>query len=295
MALNTRLEALRVFVQVVDSGGLAAAGRVLGMSAVTVGRRLASLEDELGVRLVERTTRSLSVTPEGQRFYTSSRIALSELDDAMAAIGPTTEPSGVVRVAIPTATVEMGIMQGLQEWLDLYPRVSLKLVVTDQPVDVVGEGMDVAVHVGPPVDSELVARRLVDVVPLLAASESYLARHGTPESPVELASHSTLRFFSDQPQRVWRLHAPGREPVDVPVGGRLEADHSGALLAALHAGVGIGWVPKSVLDQHPNLVRVLPEWTLAPFPVYALMPFGRHRLPRVRALVDFLAEFMARR
>lgn len=285
---------LRVFVQIVDSGSLTQAARVLGLSVPRVSRRLSELEDGLGVVLVQRTTRSLSVTDEGRGFYRHARRILAEMDVAMAELGSDDEVRGVVRATVPTIAAAGGLFEALGRLLDAYPGLAVQLAVSDQPVDAVTHGYDVVVHIGAPPDSQYVARRLVRVRPLLCATPDYLARRGVPEVPNDLSKHDCLRFISDRPQDEWTLVDVAGESHTVPVHGRLECDSSGALLRALYAGLGIGLVGGGMAaraEARGELVRVLPGYRASGITLFALVPSGRQRLPRVRRFVDFLEAF----
>lgn len=295
MALES-IEALRVFVQVVDSGGLSAAGRVLGLAPTLVSRRIARLEEDVGVRLLVRTTRTLHVTDEGRDFYRRCRRILDDLDDAVLSARPVAgEVRGRVRAVLPTITAAVGIMEAVGELLDENPGLALQCSFSDQPVDLVAGGWDVALHAGSPRDSTHVVRRLKQVRTQLGATHQYLARAGIPQQPRDLAAHECLRFISDRPQDTWTLvDKRGREEV-VPVHGRLESDNSAALKRAMHGGLGIGLttgieIARAV--EAGTLARVLPKWTIAGIDLYMLIPSGRLRVPRVRVFADWLETFI---
>ncbi len=288
---------LRVYVQVVDSGSLSGAGRVLGLSPPLVSRRLARLESDLGVKLIQRTTRTLAVTDEGRAFYRRCHRILDELEAAVEEVQPSSDRvAGVVRACIPTVSVANGLMDALGPFLAEHPQLRLQLSVTDQPVDVVARGFDVVVHVGEPADSGLIARRLVYVEPAFAATAEYLAEHGVPQVPGDLSDHQCLRFTSDKPQDIWRIVDPQGVEHAVPVQGRLECDDSGALAQAMYAGRGIGVVAGNTVQAavaQGTLVHVLPGHVMSGMALYALMPAGRNRLPRVRVFVDFMRDFLS--
>lgn len=291
------IDDLRVFVQAVESGTLAAAGRILGLAPSIVSRRLARLERALGVRLLQRTTRSLSVTDEGRAFYGRCRNILSELDAAHADVEPTAdEAAGTVRAVLSSSSVVHGLMESLDGLLQTHPRLTVQLRLSDRHADLQAGGWDVAIHVGPPPDSTHVSRRLCRVTPAIAASPAYIARHGLPKTPMDLANHSCLRFgTSDRTQYHWSVVDPDGTLHRVPVGGQLLSEDLVALYGALRAGMGIGVLPQSRLrkaEAEGALVEVLPGCRLEPVSLYALMPAGRHRLPRIRIFVDWLAVFM---
>ena len=295
MALES-IEALRVFVQVVDSGGLSAAGRVLGLAPTLVSRRIARLEDDVGIRLLLRTTRTLHVTDEGREFYRRCRRILDDLDEAVRAASPVVGAlRGRVRAVLPTVAAAIGIMPALSELLEQHPELVLQCSFSDQPVDMLAGGWDVALHAGSPKDSTHLVRRLKQVDAQLGATHDYLARAGIPQQPQDLSAHECLRFISDHPQDTWRLiDSDGREEV-VPVFGRLESDNSSALRDAMHAGFGIGLTTGGELERgvaQGQLVRVLPEWTMGRLELYMLIPRGRSGVPRVRVFADWLEGFI---
>lgn len=291
------IDDLRVFVQAVESGTLAAAGRILGLAPSIVSRRLARLERALSVRLLQRTTRSLSVTDEGRAFYGRCRNILSELDAAQADLEPTADQvAGTVRAVLSSSVVVHGLLDSLDGLLRAHPRLTVQLRLSDKPADLQSGGWDVALHVGQPQDSTHVSRRLCQVTPTIAASPAYVARHGVPKTPMDLTQHECLRFgTSDRTQYHWPVVDPEGMTHRVPVGGQLISEDLVTLYAALRAGLGIGVMPQSRLKRgvaDGTLVEVLPGCRLEQVGLFALMPAGRHRLPRIRVFVDWLAEFM---
>ncbi len=295
MALDS-IEALRVFVQVVDSGQLGAAGRILGLASTLVSRRIARLEEELGVQLLVRTTRSLRVTDEGEEFYRRCRRILAEVEDASEAVRPVVgEVRGTVRARLPTVAASPRLHASLRELLEANPRLNVQLSFSDQPVDLVAGGWDVAVLAGSPPDSTHIARRVARVRPCLAATPEYLARAGIPQRPEDLAAHECLRFISDRPQDTWTLTDQEGMEKEVPVHGRLESDNSAALRDAMLAGVGIGLVSTvevAAAKDDGSLVHVLPDWTMAPFTLYSLTPAGRTGIPRIRRFTDWVSAYL---
>jgi DNA-binding transcriptional LysR family regulator len=291
-----RVEDLRVFVQVVDSGNLTAAGRVLGLSAPLVSRRLARLEEGLGVRLIQRTTRTMSITDEGRTFYGRCRRILADLEAAEAEVRPVEGAvEGTVRVVLPTSLLAYGVMESLRTFLDATPRLTVDLQLSDGPVDLVGGGWDVATHIAAPPDSTHIARRLCHLSPRFAATSEYLARHGIPELPADLSQHRCLRFAGAKVQTHFAVIDAEGVSQRVPVGGSLICRDILSMYTAICAGVGIGVVPLAVLQRDHALgllTPVLPRCRSMGNDLFALIPAERHRLPRVRAFTDWLAEFM---
>lgn len=293
------IEALRVFVQVVDSGGFTAAGRIVGLTPTLVSRRIARLEAALGVRLLQRTTRSVHVTDEGCEFYRRCRRILTEVEGAAEAVRPVAgNATGIVRAVLPTVMLSLGIMEASGTLLSEHPGLGLQLSFTDQAVGLVAGGWDVAMHVGRPPDSTHIVRALSTINPQLAATPGYLARAGIPRCPDDLAEHECLRFISDRPQDTWGLVSDSGEERTVPVHGRLESDSSAALSDALYAGLGIGLATSAEVSdsiEDGRLARVLAGWQMQGIPLYLLMPAGRSHLPRIRIFADWLAAHIVAR
>lgn len=290
------IEDLKVFAQAVESGTLAAAGRTLGLAPSIVSRRLARLERALGVRLLQRTTRSLSVTDEGQAFYRRCRRILFELEAAEDEVQPPQDGiSGTVRAVVPSSSVMHGFMESLSDLLHAHPQLTIQVRLSDQVDSLSGGSWDVAVWVGNLPDSTHIGRRLCQISPVFAATPDYLALHGTPETAVDLVNHQCLRFGSDRTEHVWPIVDPQGTTHRVPIGGQVVSEDLVASYAALHAGLGIGALPHRRLreaESNGALKRVLPGCHLEPVTLHALMPEGRHRLPRIQVFVDWLAEFM---
>ncbi len=290
------IEDLQVYVQVVDSGALAAAGRVLGLSPTLVSRRLARIEDALGVRLLERTTRSLHVTDEGRSFYARCRRILAELEAAEGELKPAlSEVSGTVRVVLPTSMLAYGIMTALKELLDAHPLLTVQVRLSDQAVDLLAGGWDVATHIGVPGDSSHIGRRLGTISPRLAATPEYLAREGIPEIPLDLSKHQCIRVAPDREQQHWPIIDQGGVTQRIPIGGRLICHDFITLYTAMCSGLGIGMLPRAALrkaEKDGVLTEVLPGCQVESNTLYALMPAGRQGVPRLRAFVSWLVAFM---
>lgn len=287
------IEDLQVFVQVVDSGTLAGAGRVLSLAPTLVTRRLARLESSLGVRLLERTTRRLHVTDEGRAFYARCCRILSELEVAEEELQPASNNVvGVVRVVLPTSMLAYGIMDSLNVFLLNYPQLSVQIRLSDQPVDLIAGGWDVATHIGVPEDSSHIGRRLGRISPRLAATQEYLAKQGIPEHPLDLSKHKCIRMTG---QEQWPIIDKNGTTQNVPIGGQLMCHDVISLYTAMCAGMGIGLLPNAALKKAQEkglLTQVLPDCQVESNTLYALMPAGRQSLPRIRLTVDWLAEFM---
>ena len=285
-----------MFVQAVDSKNLAAAARMLGLAPSIVSRRLARLERSLGVRLLQRTTRSLSVTDEGQSFYRRCRNVLSELEAAEAEVEPTqSQVVGTVRAVLPSSMVVHGIMESLNTLLEAHPRLTMQIRLSDRPADLHSGGWDVATHVGTPPGSTYISRRLCRLSPYLAATPQYLARHGIPKTPADLANHRCVRFGPDRNNDYWSIVDAEGMTHRVPIGGQVICEDIVACYSAMRAGLGIAAIPQLTLQRakaEGTLVEVLPGSQTGAVTLYALIPTGRHRVPRIRVFVEWLATFM---
>ena len=290
------LNDLYYFVQVVDHGGFAPAGRALGMPKSKLSRRIALLEERLGVRLIQRSTRRFAVTDLGQTFYTHARAMLVEAEAAEEAIRRVhAEPRGVVRMSCPTALLDASVGPMLAAFLQAHPQVELQLDATNRRVDVVGEGLDLAIRVRPPPleDSELVLRVLAERRQCLVASPALLATHGVPTSPADLMRLPSMDLGLPQNQHLWDLHGPDGAHVAIHHQPRLVTRGMLALRDAALAGVGVVQLPRMVTGDHVargELVQVLPGWAPRSELIHAVYPSRRGQLPAVRALLDFLVE-----
>lgn len=297
MPLDSLADA-RTFTLVVEAGSLSAAARVLQVSPNAVSQRIRGLERRVGVRLLHRTTRSMSLTEEGEVLYRGCLRILAEVDATEAALVATPDALvGRVRAAVPTVASGAFTLEALRALHAEHPALAVQLVVTDdRALDLVAAGIDLAFRYGEPPDSGLIVRRLGDAAFALCATPDYLDAHGRPATPADLSGHDTLRFLDGLPQATWRLTGTDDEALDVPVGGWFESDDSRALGDAVYAGLGIGVRPEGeIAASGGRLERVLPAWRFGRAPVVALMAPGRHRLPRVCAVLDVLAEVFAER
>lgn len=291
------LNDLYYFVQVVEHGGFAPAGRALAMPKSKLSRRIAQLEERLGTRLIQRSTRRFVVTEVGQRYYQHCRAMLVEAEAAQEAIDSLqVEPQGIIRLTCPVGLLHFHVNQMLADFMLRYPKVVVHLEATNRRVDVLSEGVDVAIRVRPlPLeDSGLVMRVLSDRGQCLVASPKLIAEHGQPHTPEQLADWPSLSR-SDMPneRHSWVLqHDDGREVV-VPHQPRYVTSDMLALRAAAVAGVGIVQLPILMLTEEARqgtLVRVLPDWAPRREVIHLVFPSRRGMLPAVRALIDFLAE-----
>lgn len=290
------LEELRTFALVVDLGSLSAAARHLQVTTNAVSRRVMRLEQNLGVKVLRRSTRAVSVTAEGRVLYAHARRALEELQSAEDEIKSGLDGlKGAIRVAMPGGACSPSILSGISGFLEANPEVRLEMLVVNTPVDPIGGGFDVVIHVGPAKDSRLVARRLHTASWSLAAAPRYFVSRRRPKAPSDLAEHVCLRIAAHPPQNEWRLIDQKGNVESVRVAGNFEADDSRVLADAMYAGLGIGIRPEKELAaavEAGTLVRVLPRHRFGSMEVYALMPKGASRLARVMRFLDFYSGLL---
>ena len=294
------LNDLYYFVQVVDHGGIAPAGRALGMPKSKLSRRLALLEERLGVRLVQRSTRKFTVTELGQTYYQHCKAMLVEADAAQMSIDAVrAEPRGVVRLSCPVALQHTLVESMLTDYLVRNPEVTLHLETTNRRVDVIAEGLDLAIRVRPlPLaDSDLATRILQEHSTYLVASPLLLRRHGMPQSPQELAQWPTLWHGTPEQQFTWQLTHSSQGQLSVAHQPRLVTTDIMALRSAALAGVGAVLLPSIMVHEQVlsgRLVQLLPDWLPRKDAVHVVFPSRRGMLPAVRSLIDHLAEEFAK-
>lgn len=287
-----RLTSMAVFVRAVDRGSLSAAARDFQLSPAMVGKHLRSLEDRVGTTLLHRTTRRQSLTEVGQLYYERCTRILDEVDEADRCATPfNAEPRGSLRVTAASSFGENLLAPAIATLLARHPRLDLELVLTDRLVDLVAEGFDAAIRIGPLADSQLVTRRLADSQLVMAAAPAYLERCGTPRRPADLARHTCLTNTLGSQSTTWPL-VDRAGPRPVRIRRALKANHGRALCAAAVAGAGLVLQPDYVLAPELRtgaLVRVLPR--CCPPPVAVHVVFSAQRpTPKLRALIDFLVE-----
>lgn len=285
---------LTVFHCVVKHSSYAKAADELGLSPSGVSRIVTRLEERLGARLVQRTTRKLSLTEAGAAFHARTSQILVDLADAEAEVQMTAvKPRGNLRVSAPVVFGQMYITPLIEPLLSLYPELTLDLSLTDRYVDLVEEGMDLAIRIGSLADSRLIARRLCSNHRVLVAERGYLERRGVPKHPNELVTnHDCILFTGFARPREWKLLGP-EGPVSITVSGRVASNNVQALTEASKQGMGI--TMGATLSVGPallsgELVRVLSEWEFEPTAIFAVYPSARQLSTKVRAVVDFLAD-----
>jgi DNA-binding transcriptional LysR family regulator len=284
------------FVQVVDRGGFTAAGRTLRLPKSTLSHRIQQLEADLGVRLLNRTSRQFAMTDAGEEFYRHAVAMLREAELAETAIRHRlSEPTGAVRCTAAVATMQFAMRDIVASFLVRYPKVNVVAHATDQNVDIVGENYDVAIrsHADPLPDSTLVQRSLAPAPWFLFAGSAYLAARETPHTPQDLRSHPSLFMMRTAVAPVWRLRRSSQaKEVVIPLAPRLMSDDMIGLKQAAIAGLGIVALPGYVCRDEVRagiLRRVLPTWLAGDSTITALIPYRQGLLPSVRVFLDHLA------
>jgi DNA-binding transcriptional LysR family regulator len=293
MKSHDRYAEIQAFVAIAQLGNFGDAAEQLGLTSSATSRKLQALEARLSTRLVHRTTRRVTLTEAGMQYLARCERWLTELDDADAELADLqTAVRGRLRASVPINFGRLQVVPALAEFLQRYPGLDVDLDFSDRFVDLLEDRIDVAMRIGKLEDSRLVARKLADNQRLLVASPAYLAQYGNPQRPEQLAQHSCLHFAYYADGDAWRLHRDD-DVVEVNVSGRLRANYGEALYEAALSGFGIlqsaSWIVGKAL-RDGRLVRVLPEWSLAPSGVWALYPSGRYLSPKVRVFVDFFAD-----
>lgn len=293
MALD-HLTAMAVFARVVEEESFSRAAQGLGLSKSAVSKQVSRLEDRLGVRLLNRTTRRLSLSEAGMAFYERCRHVVAEAEAAEEAVGHlAAAPRGTLRVNVPMSFGQAHVAPALPEFLARYPELSIDLQLNDRTVDLVDEGYDMAIRIGQLPDSSLIARRLAPVRRMAFASSAYLNAHGRPRHPRELRDHDCLVYSYQSSGREWRFRGPEGE-IRVTVAGRLEANNGDALLAAARGGAGVVMMPSFIASEAlraGQLEAILQDWCAADSgAIYAVFPASRNVLPKVRVFVEFLVE-----
>jgi len=290
------LNDFRYFVRIVECGGLTAASRNLDVPKSTVSHRLQQLEAALGVRLVNRTSRSLSMTDAGEVFYRHAVTMLERADLAESAVRERlVEPRGTIRFTTAVATSLFAMRQILPDFIHRYPKISVIQRISDDQIDIAGGSYDLALrsHSGPLSDSTLVQRTLAPAPWFLFASPGYLERHGLPLVPEDLAGHETLIMLRHNTPMAWKLRHPVRAEVVVPLKPRLAGNDMVTLKQAAQDGLGIVALPGYVCSddvRSGSLQRILPDWLAGEASITAVIPYRHGMLPSVRAFLDFLIE-----
>jgi DNA-binding transcriptional LysR family regulator len=288
-----RLAAMETFVSVIETGSFSAAARRLGVGQPAVSKSIALLEERLGVRLLLRSTRGLTPTDAGQRLYEHARTAIDAADEAeLAARGAGASLSGTVRICAAVTFARLHLIPALEGFLALHPDVDLDVVLDDRSIDLVEEGIDVALRMGTLDDSTMTARKLGEGPRLVVGTPAYFAKAGTPRTPTDLTQHRAVIYNQRGGGRSWTFRR-GSTEVSVAVAGRLTVSAAEGVRAAVLAGAGVaiasGWMFLNEL-RSGEVVAVLDDWSLPTIALWAVFPTGRMVNARTRALVSYIEE-----
>ena len=290
-----RWSAMQSFVRVVESGSFVAAAERLGTSTSSLSRQIADLEQHLGARLLNRTTRRLSLTESGQAFYERSVALLSDLAEAEALVGQSAvSPRGTLRLTCSYNMAEKRVAPAIAAFVEHYPDVKFDVVVSDRMIDLIDEGFDLAIRVGQVGSDRLVARRLGSMQLIACASADYLKRRGSPAAPADLVRHNVLTYAYASAPRSWRFIDSTGQPHDVRVSGSLHANSGDALVVAAIAGLGIVCEPDFLVGDaigQARLVRLLPGFDAPRGEIWAVYPSHRHLSLKVRLFVDHVKSW----
>lgn len=295
--MNT-LEGMNLLVEAVDGGSFSAAGRQLGLAPSSVARGIRALEDDLGVRLLNRTTRSLSLTEAGRLYHERARRILAEVEEARLSVTQLeANPRGTLRLNAPSAFGRAQIAPILPDFLSTYPELKIDLSMTDAFIDPVEEGVDLVIRIGELKDSSLIARKLAPNRRVICASPDYFARHGRPEAPDDLCQHNCLIYKRSNDRVIWHLRDRNDITHDVSVAGDFQTNNTEALRAVLLGGLGVAILPTWFIGhdvREGRLEIVFEDYTVSPTAldtnIYAVFPYNRHLSPKVRAFVDVLLK-----
>jgi DNA-binding transcriptional LysR family regulator len=287
------LTSMELFVKAVETGSFSATARSMNLTPSAVSKQISRLEDRLGARLFNRTTRQLAATGEGRAYYERCQQILADIQEAEAAVAElNTEPRGALRVNMPVVFGRRHIVPILGEFLERYPYVSMELSMSDQFVDPIAEGADMLIRVGELKDSSLIARKLAEARRVVAAAPAYWKKNGTPQKPEELRAHNCLTYSYLSSGNTWRMtDLKGKEHV-IQAKGNLASNNGEALLEAAAEGLGVVNLPTWMVGpdlESGRLTEVLADYAQPEPSVHVIYPPGRHLSAKVRAFVDFLA------
>ena len=291
-----RFSSLRLFVRVIERGSFSHVARELGMGQPAVSKQIAALEAYLGVPLLNRTSRGLSPTDAGNDLYETAVRILHDLQETELRISQKrTSPAGLVRLATPPALGRMYIIPRLPGFLERYQHISIDLSVSERSVDLVREGMDLALRVGPLADSSLVARRIGDLHMAVVATPAYLERHGMPTGLEDLRNHNLIVGQTQGATQAWKFKGP-EGPVLLEPEGNIRSNDAEDQRAAVLAGLGIGYAGRAMFAadiRSGTIVPVLEDYAPDPSPIHVISASGRHMPERFRVVIDFLARMCA--
>ncbi len=288
-----KLSSMRIFSRVARLGNFAAAARELSISRAMATKHVMHLEDQLKVQLINRTTRSMHLTEAGQAYLERCTHILDEIEETETAVSQlNSEPRGTLKLSSPPTFGKLYLGPLIADYVKPYPGVSFDLIVTDQPVDIIEWGLDLAFHLGRPQDSNMIIKRVLSTEMILCAAPEYLERHGTPQAPEQLAQHNCLSNPNLPPYQIWKFTDHGKERIIRPEGS-LQSNSPDALRTAAINALGLVMMPAYTLQadlQDGRLVAVLREFSSESIDMYAIYPHRRHLSAKVRTFLDFVEQ-----
>ncbi len=287
------LTLMETFAVVVEVGSFTAAAERLGLSKSFVSKQVSLLEQDLGARLLYRTTRKLSLSEEGSQFYNHCKLIMAEAENACAEIMDSqSAPRGKIRITVPQSLIISGVSQLLIQFQHQYPDIDLNVIASGRVEDLVEEGIDIALRVGQLEDSSLLSRRLAECIFQVAASPEYVEKWGEPTQPADLTQHNCLIYGDSKSNRAWPFRMPSGESITVKVKGNLTSNDGTLVVDGMLNGLGIGFGPSFLFNEHVkegSLQLLLTNYYQQPTSISALYPLSRNLPRRVRILIDFLA------
>ena len=285
--------AMKVYCSVVENDSLAGAARSLNVSPSVVSKQLSALEDRLGVRLLNRTTRHISVTQEGTAYYERCKRIITDVAEAENSVSSAhAAPRGLLKITAPVTFAHRHLTPHLPKFLDIFPEVEVQVQVNDRVVDLVDEGIDLAIRISQLKDSSLIARRLAPNRRYIAATPEYLKKNGTPNAVDDLKEHRLITWPPGNPLNDWHFLINGIERI-MKVNGAIAVNEGDGILTTLLAGGGLGMTQEFLAGPYvreKKLVPLLEEFVREDNPIYAVYPSNKHLSPKVRAFVDFLVK-----
>jgi len=283
------LNEIAIFVKVVDAGSFTGAAKTLGLPKSTVSRKITQLEERLGARLLQRTTRTLSLTDTGSAYYNQCSRIIGDIEEANIAVTEMqSKPTGMLRITAPMLFGERILSNVVADFLKQYPEIQMDMVLTDQTLDLIQEGIDVAFRVGELADSSLIARNVGQVATVTVASPEYLAKHPPINHPTDLRTHDCISFQSNPS---WEFNGPEKVTVDVKA--RVKVNDVMSMHRLALEGMGVCTLPTLVCAddiKDKRLQPILCSWPFGAFPIHALYPSNRHLSVKVRTFVEYVVE-----
>lgn len=284
---------MKIFINIADKGSLASAGRDLNLSPSVISKSVNALEDRLGARLLNRTTRSVSLTEVGRAYLDRARRIVGDVEEAEAAVSSVSNaPRGHLRITAPSTFSYRHVAPHLPVFREKYPEVEVEMIISDNQLDLIENNIDIAIRIALLKDSSLIARKIASNLRSLVASPGYLIKYGKPKHPDDLSKHNIISFALGSSFNEWHFKIKGK-PKKMIAKGMLQLNHGDAILRAAINGGGIAMLSRFVVGRHiaaGTLIPLLDDFLEEDIPIYAVYPSGKHLSPKVRAFLDFLLE-----